>query len=64
MEYCCCGRKATRRFRGVPKCDNCAEPSEIWYRNHPPAQGEVLFVPIAIKPKPGNTFQFWKNFNL
>ena len=60
MQYCCCGRKATRRFRGVPKCDNCDEPSEIWYRNHPPAQGEVLSVPIEIKPKPGNTFQFWK----
>jgi hypothetical protein len=61
MEKCCCGKPATKLFKGQPHCDHCTEILEqMWQRNQ--ATRENSFTPStsSTSSTPATTFEFWK----
>ena len=55
MEKCCCGKPATKLFKGQPHCDHCTEMLEqMWQRNQ--ATRENSSTPST----PATTFEFWR----
>jgi hypothetical protein len=54
MEKCCCGKPATKLFKGQPHCDHCTEILEqMWQRNQ--ATRENSFTP-STSSTPATTF--------
>ena len=53
MEHCLCGKEATHRFWGVPRCGDCIEGLKHCFQPYPPTPGSLAEEAIEpIKPAP------------